>query len=150
LDGDYHIPGSSHTSPLPFPAFVFAFAFAFAATTTPHSPSSSSVAEKKVNMDLDPSPSSAPGDGGDAWPFDTSLLFSTSPPSSSSWLAPPSPFWLFDDRQLQTPAAPVVDDVQRARSGNPSSVPCLVCLHPFLFHGLPKDSLAISCVLIFD
>jgi hypothetical protein len=38
LDGDYHIPGSSHTSPLPFPAFVFAFAFAFAATTTPHSP----------------------------------------------------------------------------------------------------------------
>ncbi|KAL6627042.1 hypothetical protein ACP70R_030768 [Stipagrostis hirtigluma subsp. patula] len=94
-------------------------------------------------MDLDPAPSSAPGDGcgsGDAWPFDTlttSLLFSsvsaspTLPPlpaSSSSWLTPPSPLWLFDDRQLlpiEAPAAPeaavaaaVVEEVQRARSGN--------------------------------
>ncbi|KAK3159620.1 hypothetical protein QOZ80_1BG0048870 [Eleusine coracana subsp. coracana] len=95
-------------------------------------------------MDLDPSPSSAPGGdacgSGDAWPFDTlttSLLFSSVsaspslpplPANSSSWLTPPSPLWLFDDRQLlplEAPAAPeaavaaaVVEEVQRVRSGN--------------------------------
>ncbi|KAJ1281818.1 hypothetical protein BS78_03G003000 [Paspalum vaginatum] len=82
-------------------------------------------------MDLDPSASA------DAWPFDsltTSLLFSSSsaspplPANSSSWLTPPSPLWLFEDRHLlplDSPAAPeaavaaaVVDEVQRARSGN--------------------------------
>ncbi|KAL6850246.1 hypothetical protein ACP4OV_020873 [Aristida adscensionis] len=93
-------------------------------------------------MDLDPSPSSAHGgDGcgsGDAWPFDTlttSLLFSSVsaspqlpplPAGSSSWLTPPSPLWLFDDRQLlpldatapPEAAAAAVQEVQRARSGN--------------------------------
>ncbi|PAN33048.1 hypothetical protein PAHAL_5G537300 [Panicum hallii] len=94
-------------------------------------------------MDLDP-PTSGPGDAcavsADAWPFDsltTSLLFSSvsaSPPlpplpaNSSSWLTPPSPLWLFEDRHLlpldapQAPeaavAAAVVEEVQRARSGN--------------------------------
>ncbi|WVZ72951.1 hypothetical protein U9M48_021331 [Paspalum notatum var. saurae] len=80
-------------------------------------------------MDLDPSASA------DAWPFDsltTSLLFSSSsspqlpplPANSSSWLTPPSPLWLFEDRHLlplDSPAAPeaaVVDEVQRTRSGN--------------------------------
>ncbi|XP_006643969.3 protein NLP3 [Oryza brachyantha] len=108
-------------------------------------------------MEVDPSSSSPPaGAGGegvgvavgaaDMWPFDsltTSLLFSSvssSPPppfpaTSSSWLTPPSPLWLFDERQLlpldMVPAPPavavaatpeaavaVVDEVHRARSGN--------------------------------
>ncbi|KAF8643723.1 hypothetical protein HU200_066788 [Digitaria exilis] len=96
-------------------------------------------------MDLDP-PTSAPGDAcvvsADAWPFDsltTSLLFSSvsaSPPlpslpaNSSSWLTPPSPLWLFEDRHLlplEAPQAPeaavaaaVVEEVQRARSNGNS------------------------------
>ncbi|KAG8045484.1 hypothetical protein GUJ93_ZPchr0008g11524 [Zizania palustris] len=108
-------------------------------------------------MELDPPSSSAAGAGaddggvggeGDLWPFDsltTSMLFSSvssSPPlpplpsSSSSWLAPPSPLWLFDERQmlpLDMPVAPamdaaaaaaatreaaVVEEVHRTRSGN--------------------------------
>uniref|UniRef100_A0A0D9Y5S9 RWP-RK domain-containing protein n=1 Tax=Oryza glumipatula TaxID=40148 RepID=A0A0D9Y5S9_9ORYZ len=104
-------------------------------------------------MEVDPS-SSSPGagegggggiggGGGDLWPFDsltTSLLFSSVsaspqplPASSSSWLTPPSPLWLFDERQLLpldmgAPAAPatappaeaaaVVEEVHRTRSGN--------------------------------
>ncbi|GJN38246.1 hypothetical protein PR202_gb27270 [Eleusine coracana subsp. coracana] len=105
-------------------------------------------------MDLDPSPSSAPGGdacgSGDAWPFDTlttSLLFSSVsaspslpplPANSSSWLTPPSPLWLFDDRQLlplEAPAAPeaavaaaVVEEVQRVRS---DSRPDGIFLLPF-------------------
>lgn len=105
-------------------------------------------------MEVDPS-SSSPGagegggggigsGGGDLWPFDsltTSLLFSSVsaspqplPASSSSWLTPPSPLWLFDERQLLpldmgAPAAPatappaeaaaVVEEVHRTRSGEP-------------------------------
>jgi len=96
-------------------------------------------------MDLDP-PTSGPGDAcavsADAWPFDSlasSLLFpsvSASPPlpplpaNSSSWLTPPSPLWFFEDRNLlpldapQAPeaavaAAVVVEEIQRARSGDP-------------------------------
>ena len=94
-------------------------------------------------MDLDP-PTSGPGNAcavsADAWPFDsltTSLLFSSvsaSPPlpplpaNSSSWLTPPSPLWFFEDRHLlpldapqapeATVAAAVVEEVQRARSGD--------------------------------
>jgi hypothetical protein len=92
-------------------------------------------------MDFDPSPASAHGDGsGGAWPFDsltTSMLFSSVsaspqlPASSSSWLTPPSPLWLFEDRHLlpldapsaapeAAVAAAVVEEVQRARSGEPS------------------------------
>ncbi|KAI5006221.1 hypothetical protein ZWY2020_033464 [Hordeum vulgare] len=63
-------------------------------------------------MDIDPSSVSHADGGGDLWPFDsltTSLFFSSvssSPPlhplpvASSSWLTPPSPLWLFDDRQM--------------------------------------------------
>ncbi|CAM0880598.1 unnamed protein product [Alopecurus aequalis] len=95
-------------------------------------------------MDMDPSSAAHADGGGDLWPFDTlttSLFFSSvssSPPlhplpvASSSWLTPPSPLWLFDDRQMMpievgpapaaapedTVPAPVAYDVQRARSGN--------------------------------
>ena len=94
-------------------------------------------------MDIDPSSAAHADGGGDLWPFDsltTSLFFSSvssSPPlhplpvASSSWLTPPSPLWLFEDRQLMpievgpapAPApedavpAPVAEDVHRARSG---------------------------------
>ena len=106
-------------------------------------------------MDLDPSPASAHGDGGgcaDAWPFDsltTSMLFSSvsaSPqlqplPANSSWLTPPSPLWLFEDRHmlpLDAPdaapeaavAAAVVEEVQRARSGEPSFLLLLLSYLP--------------------
>ncbi|KAM3329616.1 hypothetical protein ACQJBY_026576 [Aegilops geniculata] len=93
-------------------------------------------------MDIDPSSVSHADGGGDLWPFDsltTSLFFSSvssSPPlhplpvASSSWLTPPSPLWLFEDRQMMpievgpAPAAApdntaaVAEEVQRARSGN--------------------------------
>jgi hypothetical protein len=101
-------------------------------------------------MDIDPSSASHADGGGDLWPFDsltTSLYFSSissSPPlhplpvTSSSWLlAPPSPLWLFDDRQLMpvelapspavapesnAAAAPVAEDVHRARSAGKLSL----------------------------
>uniref|UniRef100_A0ACD5VVI3 Uncharacterized protein n=1 Tax=Avena sativa TaxID=4498 RepID=A0ACD5VVI3_AVESA len=97
-------------------------------------------------MDIDPSSASHADGGGDLWPFDsltTSLFFSSvssSPPlhplpvASSSWLTPPSPLWLFDDRQMlpielgpapaaapentAAVAAAVAEEVHRARSGN--------------------------------
>ncbi|KAI4967763.1 hypothetical protein ZWY2020_015101 [Hordeum vulgare] len=98
-------------------------------------------------MDIDPSSVSHADGGGDLWPFDsltTSLFFSSvssSPPlhplpvASSSWLTPPSPLWLFDDRQMMpievgpapaaapdntaAVAAAVAEEVcHRARSGN--------------------------------
>jgi hypothetical protein len=113
-------------------------------------------------MDLDPPTSDAcavPADA--AWPFDsltTSLLFSSvsaSPPlpslptNSSSWLTPPSPLWLFEDRHLlpleppQAPeaavAAAVVEEVQRARSGEFLPAPAISFAPTIIFFVLAPD-----------